>query len=102
MTNTLWVVALLWPMAHSVPGSTSHVFACQEVDLSSRVAMGPDPGGHTGDTVTPSTTRTGQPVENGPAPKSESTARPQGEPAKQDTPPRDSGGASSSQGGERR
>jgi hypothetical protein len=36
------------------------------------LTMGPDPGGHTGDTVTPTTTRTGQPVENGPGPKSDS------------------------------
>jgi hypothetical protein len=47
------VAALAWPLTGTL------------------LAMGPDPGGHSGDTVTPTTTRTGQPVENGSAPKSE-------------------------------
>ena len=31
-----------------------------------RLSMGPDPGGHTGATVTPDTTKTGQPTADGP------------------------------------
>jgi hypothetical protein len=53
MSKLMIVAALVWPLTGTL------------------LAMGPDPGGKTGDTVTPTTTRTGQPVENGSAPKSE-------------------------------
>ena len=62
------------------------------------LAMGPDPGGHTGDTVTPNTTKTGQPVENGQTPKSQSEESTKGKPS---TPPQD-GSASTGQGSPRR
>ena len=62
------------------------------------LAMGPDPGGHTGDTVTPNTTKTGQPVENGQAPKPQSEESTKGKPS---TPPQD-GSASTGQGSPRR
>jgi hypothetical protein len=62
------------------------------------LAMGPDPGGHTGDTVTPNTTKTGQPVENG-QPKSQGQESSKG---KQSAPPQDDGSANSGQGSPRR
>jgi hypothetical protein len=66
MSKLMIVATLVWPLTGTL------------------LAMGPDPGGKNGDTVTPTTTRTGQPVENGSAPKSETP--PSGakdEPAKQ-------------------
>jgi hypothetical protein len=63
------------------------------------LAMGPDPGGHTGDTVTPNTTKTGQPVENGQTPKSQGQESSKG---KQSAPPQDDGSANSGQGSPRR
>jgi hypothetical protein len=98
MTHALLVLALLWPMAHSEAGPV-YVAPSGHVDVASRLAMGPDPGGHNGETVTPTTTRTGQPVENGQAPKSESAGSSKGEAAKQGTPPR--GSAASGQGDRR-
>jgi hypothetical protein len=98
MTHTLLMVALLWPMAHSEAGP-GYVAPFAQGDVESRLAMGPDPGGHSGDTVTPTTTKTGQPVENGQAPKSDSAGGSKSEAAKQSTPPRDS--ATSGQGDRR-
>jgi hypothetical protein len=63
------------------------------------LAMGPDPGGHTGDTVTPNTTRTGQPVENGQPTKPQGEESTKGKPS---APPPQDGGATSSQGNPRR
>ena len=94
MTHTLLMLALSWPMAHDAAGPVC-VSPFGHVDVVGRLAMGPDPGGHSGDTVTPSTTKTGQPVENGQAPKSESAGSSKGDAAKQGTPPRD--GATSGQ-----
>jgi hypothetical protein len=116
MSNTLIVVALLWPLAHAgiTAGTCSQKRECGTASVPAyvsstpmdRLAMGPDPGGHTGDKVTPSTTRTGQPVENGPAPKSDPPPASSGEPAKQTTPSQGTGsppaGANSGQPGERR
>ena len=99
MTHTLLVLALSWPMPHSQAGPVSVVAPFAQVDAASRLAMGPDPGGHNGDTVTPTTTKTGQPVENGQPPKAQSAESSKGEASKQGTPPRDS--AASGQGDRR-
>ena len=97
MAHALVMVALLWPMAHNETGPLQYVSTIGHADMAMQLAMGPDPGGHTGDTVTPSTTKTGQPVENGQAPaKSEGAGTSKGEAAKHATPPQDS--ASSGQG----
>lgn len=81
MSKTAIFIAILFPSAafaalHSVaPGMHTHppeqsrsenALGAHGGAVFDRLSMGPDPGGHTGATVTPDTTKTGQPTADGP------------------------------------
>jgi len=80
MSKTAIMIAILVPstafaaILAAVPGTPtqrpvqSHiasVIGTHGVGASDQLSMGPDPGGKTGDTVTPTTTKTGQPSGDG-------------------------------------
>src|SRR6476659_4945371 len=84
MSKLMLVAALVWPLTGTLAFHGTHAVADVGSGAQVQLAMGPDPGGHTGDGVTPTTTRTGQPVDNGSAPKSETAPKStKDEPAKQ-------------------
>ena len=88
MTKTLVIVASLFPIAASaaVPVLTPKPQAPSEQSSAAvvsthgmwrfeQLSMGPDPGGHTGATVTPETSKTGQPSQDAAAASNQSGAK---------------------------
>jgi len=89
MTKTLVIVASLFPIAASaavsvltpsqqVPSEQSRSAAVVSTHGTWRfdqLSMGPDPGGHTGATVTPETSKTGQPSQDAAAAAHQSGAK---------------------------
>ena len=80
MSKTAIIIAILFPsaafaaMPASAPGTqtppleqsqNASVIGARGGGVSDQLSMGPDPGGKTGDTVTPTTTKTGQPSADG-------------------------------------
>ena len=76
MSKTAIIIAILFPSAAFAampvlaPGTqtpppeqsqSASVIGTHGARVSDQLSMGPDPGGKTGDTVTPNTTKTGQP-----------------------------------------
>ena len=61
-------VSVLAPGTQTQPPDQSQsgsVIGTHGARASGQLSMGPDPGGKTGDTVTPTTTKTGQPTADG-------------------------------------
>jgi hypothetical protein len=94
MFKTAMIIAVLSPSvafaAVSVPATdlemqqlnqyqSASLVGTDRADVFERLSMGPDPGGKTGATVTPETTKTGQPSVDGTAASKQSGAS--GEPA---------------------
>ncbi len=74
------------------------------IDAPMRLAMGPDPGGHTGDGVTPTTTKSGQAGDNNQGSGQSSSSSATSQPAKSDAAkakPADSSGTSAKPGANR-
>lgn len=74
--------ATLPPCTYTSPSDqkqSASVIDAHGAGVADRLSMGPDPAGHTGATVTPATTKTGQPSANGPG--SANQSGPNGTPA---------------------
>lgn len=75
MRKTSIIVAILFPIAASAAatvstqqgdhGQSGNVVGTRGAQVFDLLSMGPDPGGKTGATVTPTTTKTGQPSADG-------------------------------------
>jgi hypothetical protein len=61
-------IPVLMPSTHTAAleqSQSAGVIRAHGARVSDQLSMGPDPGGKTGDTVTPTTTKTGQPSADG-------------------------------------
>jgi hypothetical protein len=65
---------------HSEQSQSEGVVGTHGAGVSKQLSMGPDPGGKTGDTVTPTTTKTGQASADGTDDSSQSSASSAGPP----------------------
>jgi len=72
-------IPVLAPRMHTQQpkqGQSPAVIGTDGAAVFDHLSMGPDPGGKTGDTVTPATTKTGQPSADGPATSNQSPGQP--------------------------